>query len=332
MSNSLTKVLYILGYARSGTTILASLLGEIDGFFCAGELWYLWDRCFPPRSTARCGCWAVLPECPLWSAVLDTLASSEVSDSLKACRRSAGPGGISHPALSTMIELQRQADRSVRYWHPLKGIVPRIRQSEAVERFCRVQGALYQAIANQTGAKVIIDSSKLPAPAVLLSAIPEVEPYFMHMVRDPRGVLFSRQRRRMQGRGKFNPALLAVDALRCARDNLYSEAILRRFGVERRLFVSYEGFVTKPRETIEAIGELVGMPVDSLPLADHVARLQIKHTVRANPNRVRSGEVEIRHDTDWQKALGTRDRLLANLLAAPLLLRYGYPLRALRSR
>lgn len=230
-----------------------------------------------------------------------------------------------------MLELQKQAVRSVRYWHPLKGVVPRIRQSDAVERFCRVQGALYQAIANQTGAKVIIDSSKLPAPAVLLSAIPGIEPYFVHMVRDPRGVLFSRQRRHMQGRAKFNPALLAIDAVRCARDNLYAEAIVRRFGVERRLFVSYEGFVAQPRETIDAIGELVGMPVDSLPLAGRMARLKTKHTVRANPNRVGSGEVEIRHDMDWQKELGARDRFLANLLATPLLLRYGYPLRISRS-
>jgi sulfotransferase family protein len=330
----LTKVLYILGYARSGTTILASLLGEIDGFFHAGELWYFWDRCFPPRSTARCGCWAVLPECSLWSAILDTLASSEASDSLKVCHRTAGPGGVSHPELSTMIELQRQADRSVRYWHPLKGVVPRIRHSEAVELFCRVQGALYRTVSAQTRAKVIVDSSKLPTPAVLLTAMPGIEPYFVHMVRDPRGVLFSRQRYRMEqaGRGNFNRSLLAVEAVRCARDNLYSEAIVRRFGDGRQLFVSYEQFVAEPRETIGAIGELVGMPVDSLPLAGHIASLKTNHTVRANRNRFRTGQVEIRPDTEWQRALGARDRFLGSLLAAPLLLRYGYPLRALRSR
>ncbi len=330
----MTKVLYILAYARSGTTILASLLGEIDGFFHAGELWYFWDRCFPPRSMARCGCWAVLPECPLWSAVLDTLASSDASDSLKACHRTVGPSGVCHPALSKMVELQKQADRSVRYWHPLKGVVPRIRQSEAVEGFCRVQGALYRTIEAQTGAKVIVDSSKLPAPAVLLTEIPGIEPYFVHMVRDPRGVFFSRQRRRMEqsGRGNFNPPLLALDAFQCARDNLYSEAIVRRFGIGRRLFVSYERFVTKPRETINAIGELVGMPVDSVPLAGHTARLKTNHTVRANRNRFQTGEVEIRHDVDWQAALGGRDRLLGSLLAAPLLLRYGYPLQTASSR
>ena len=38
------RVLYILGWGRSGSTVLGNILGEVDGFFCAGELHYLWER------------------------------------------------------------------------------------------------------------------------------------------------------------------------------------------------------------------------------------------------------------------------------------------------
>ena len=34
------KVLYVLASARSGNTVLGRLLGEVDGFFLAGEAAY----------------------------------------------------------------------------------------------------------------------------------------------------------------------------------------------------------------------------------------------------------------------------------------------------
>jgi hypothetical protein len=38
------KVLSIVGAGRSGTTVLASILGEVGGFASAGELRWLWER------------------------------------------------------------------------------------------------------------------------------------------------------------------------------------------------------------------------------------------------------------------------------------------------
>ena len=39
-----TVVLYIAGTGRSGSTVLANILGEVDGVFAAGEVRYLWQR------------------------------------------------------------------------------------------------------------------------------------------------------------------------------------------------------------------------------------------------------------------------------------------------
>lgn len=330
------KVLYIVGYARSGTTILGNLLGEVDGFFHAGELCYFWERCFPPRPTARCGCWATLPECVLWSAVLTTVGASQ--NSIFSERRSEitqpelGAGYES--GLARMIGLQQRAQQSVSYWHPLKGVVPRVRTREAVRSFCLVQAALYHAIKAHTGANVIVDSSKLPDPAVLLASMPGVEAYFVHMVRDPRAVFFSRQRRRIEqnrGHGHFHPQLLALDAFRYARDNLYAEAVMRRVDARRRMRVSYEQFVADPRETIEGMANLLGEPVNALPLVEpHLACLRTNHTVRANRNRFVTGTVPILEDNTWRTALRSFDRFLGTMLAAPLLVRYGYPLRVRR--
>ena len=48
------KVLFLAGKGRSGGTLLASLLGQLPGFFNIGELNRLWD--WGLVSNYRCGC------------------------------------------------------------------------------------------------------------------------------------------------------------------------------------------------------------------------------------------------------------------------------------
>ena len=62
------KVLFLAGKGRSGGTILASLLGQLPGFFNAGELNKLWDYVLMPNY--QCGCGEPLRSCETWSAIL----------------------------------------------------------------------------------------------------------------------------------------------------------------------------------------------------------------------------------------------------------------------
>ena len=66
-----SHVVYIVGWGRSGSTLLTAVLGELDGAFAAGELRMLWGRGAIGRRL--CGCGRVIPECPIWSQVLERL-------------------------------------------------------------------------------------------------------------------------------------------------------------------------------------------------------------------------------------------------------------------
>ena len=62
---------YIVGWGRSGSTLLTAVLGELDGAFAAGELRMLWGRGAIGRRL--CGCGREIPECHVWSQVLERL-------------------------------------------------------------------------------------------------------------------------------------------------------------------------------------------------------------------------------------------------------------------
>src|SRR5438067_9142701 len=65
------------------------------------------------------------------------------------------------------------------------------RRWDALDRYAPLAASLYRAIADVTGAKVVVDSSKRPSDAALLPLLEGVDPYFIHLVRDPRAVAFS---------------------------------------------------------------------------------------------------------------------------------------------
>jgi len=62
------KVLFIAGEGRSGSTIIGDILGQIEGFFSVGELFYVWDRGL--IQNWRCSCGLSFEECPVWSEVI----------------------------------------------------------------------------------------------------------------------------------------------------------------------------------------------------------------------------------------------------------------------
>src|SRR2546423_2992529 len=69
MGNERLKILYIAGSGRSGTTIMARLLGELPGFVNVGEAArYLLDIPMQTRGVP-CGCGRAVSDCPFWREI-----------------------------------------------------------------------------------------------------------------------------------------------------------------------------------------------------------------------------------------------------------------------
>ena len=69
MSETRTRVVYVGGTGRSGSTVLANVLGEVPGLVSVGEVRFLWERGI--LQDRLCGCGDHFSDCPFWSKVLD---------------------------------------------------------------------------------------------------------------------------------------------------------------------------------------------------------------------------------------------------------------------
>lgn len=312
------KVLYVVSGTRSGSTILDQILGELDGFFSTGELRFIWERGL--LENRKCGCGAPVRECKVWAEVLAT---------------DLGDGPLGNRSAEEIVGWQRETVRVRHTW-----VILRQRAGDpgannpTLAAYAHVADRLYRAVGKVTGARVVVDSSKHPSDAALLRLLPSVDPYFIHLVRDPRAVVHSWQRKRKEpDRGwpaEMPTWSLPKTALNWDEVNLAANAVRRKVG-RRALLLRYQDFALRPQEAIRRIAALVGERPTMLPFVDErTVRLSTNHTVSGNPSRFRVGEVVLREDDEWMTAQHSGERWLSTLLTLPMLPGYGFPIRATR--
>lgn len=308
-------VLYVMGYGRSGSTIIGNTLGEIPGFVHLGELRSLWSLGMLGRRV--CGCGDPIKNCRFWNQVLTAAFGSPEN----------------WPAPSEVLDWQREAVRL----RTTPGLL-KLRQgtpsgSPALESFSDIAGRVYRAAATTSHSKVLVDTSKHIPDAALLHLLPGLRPYFVHLVRDPRAVAFSWKREMAspgEGRASQMPRHGAfVSARGWVFSNLGAELVRRRSDPNRSMLVRYEDFAASPRRTIDRILALIGHdPAGAPPFVDSsTVELRPNHTAGGNPSRLKTGQVKIRIDQAWETQLGRADRLLTSLITFPFLRRYGYSWR-----
>lgn len=308
-----TKVIYVLGSSRGGTSIVGRFLGLLEGTTFAGELRRLWG---PARRPGRnCGCGQPHSECEIWSKVLVQEASYW----------GRNPGDIER--LQDAV-----APTSRMWWHAWR-ILRRASPpslADAQGRYVAILCDLYSAFARASGSGVIVDTSKNPADAALLARSPSVSTYCVHVIRDPRGVLFSRRKRTVPDPTQPRPWGALRTTIYWNLTHLACEAIRRRYGPERSLVVRYEEFADAPSLILLAASRLVGVPPPPSRLPYGVPiQVGAAHGPDGN-GRFGATQVVLKRDDLWQEQLHPIDRFIVALLAYPLLRRYGYSFRSRR--
>jgi hypothetical protein len=182
-------------------------------------------------------------------------------------------------------------------------------------------GAIYRAIQAVTGATVIVDTSKNPACAAALLHVDGIVPVTVHMVRDPRAVAYSW----LRPKGYVHRAGPWTTTRYWLGFNLATEAVRRR-QPDSSLLLRYEDLVADPQGAVGRLLDLAGLPRDRSPLRATRVTLSGNHAVYGNPDRLGTGEVQIREDDRWRTGLPVHLAAGITALTLPMLRRYGYPI------
>jgi hypothetical protein len=308
-----TQVLYIAGSGRCGSTLLGSVLEQVDGFFSPGELMNLWDRGIIDQHP--CGCGLPLAACTLWSRVVEQVDGEDIYARARA-----------------MMKLQQTVART-RHVPLLVSKLGRRRLDADLAPYVARLDQLYTSIQQVTGARVVVDGSKDPAYASVLRMAPSLEVSVLHLVRDPRAVAYSWQRRKelfpavsdrapkvyMERHGTVKSTVYWVGF------NLGIEAIRRELPSDRYLCLNYEDFVREPVTQLRRILAFLGIDLGSFPFVqDGALILAPNHSVSGNPSRFSTGAVQLKQDDEWRHHMRARHKRLVTLLSWPLGARYGY--------
>jgi hypothetical protein len=304
------KVLYIIGRGRSGSTILDNLLGQQEGYFSLGQVNGVWGKSLRGE---LCGCGTPLGRCEVWSR---TLTAVEQGSATPLDPREIAGWQRKVMGLRSLRRLLSVPAGSATGW-------------DFVDAYASALGRLYGELARVTGARVLVDSSKFASHGAVLRLVPGITPYFLHLVRDPRAVAYSRQRHKDNPGRAPMPRLGPFASGRAwLMQNLKAHQVLRRVDPERRAMIRYEDFVARPLPTLRAVTDLLGEPPPPASLVeDGKAWLSTNHTAGGNPSRFRTGKVELRSDDEWLRSQRPSHRSVVTAVSLPLLLRYGYPVR-----
>lgn len=304
------RVIYVMGAGRSGSTVLDTILNNHPDVIGVGELVHLFMEGDDQRENCSCG--EPRDTCSVWQSVRERWSERTGISSI-----------TDHERLMTKFtRVQRLA---IPEWHRLRTGNPDPDFAECL----RQTQATYQAISEVTGKRVIIESSKNPLRAKLLCLTPGLDVRLVHLVRDVRGVAWSRRKPFAKSKEGGVPQDIRPKPIHLATGywlfmNFLSEQVRKAFPNQPSTRIHYEDFVSAPEQSLNAIGEVAGLDYSTVATRLLAGESMAPGHLYAG-NRVRTaGPIRLRRDMAWAEKLTPGQKRLIWLLASRQLEQYGY--------
>lgn len=306
--NGKIKVIALVGFGRSGTTLIDNILGQNHNFFSAGEIRHIWERGLCQHQL--CGCGKKLPDCQFWHSVLEKALGKNYQAYAENLKQLASEVDKPKHILKIMTKTERSAfgEKKAKYL-------------EYLER-------LFIAMSEVLGGDVtILDSSKTPSHVLLLSELAILDLKIVHVVRDPRAVAFSWARSKVRPEIKDKveemPKYSYIKSgIWWFGANLVSEIVSKK--VENSYLLKYENFVENPEKEIGRLLERF-FEENSIAFTSYNSiNLESNHTVAGNPSRFKTGPIDIRPDRKWIENMKVLHKTIIWMIDFILMIRYGY--------
>ncbi len=297
-------VVGIVGYGRSGSTLLDAVLGTHPKIISVGELVNL------PRAAwlngEYCACGEPGNECPFWldvrkewQARSSTSTESYLRVQKSVLRKSNGLRHFLLPSSSAANDDSRS--------------------------YLRATFKLYEAIAAVSNKRIIVDSSKLPVRARHLAQMENWKT--LHLTRDPRGVAHSLARSHEKDlSGGVQTSLVAKKHWRTGLAWRYNNQLAENVAAvsSSSLAVRFEEFLSEPERCMQKLASWLGVdPAHWNGIGSPGYEIRFGHTVAGNRVRMK-GVVSINPEQTWSSRMSKKEQTIVCRFAGPLARKYGY--------
>ena len=289
------RAIYIVSDSRSGSTLLHHLLSLQTGVIGLGEVHRLETLV---RTGESCACGRSLQYCPFWNQI-----ALHVGRPLEDIRTTPA-FGFFHRRYAQLVcwvglrfGLERLAHRLLGY----------------EQRAAANCTAIYRAVVELTGNHVVVDSSKIPSHFMHLYLEDKEVLHPVFLVRDGRGVVWSKMRR--TGINVEQATRLWLNVHRMTR------ALQRVLPNDHGAPVHYEEWCAKPKEVLGRILGEVGLSVESVNLA---LLRDDRHDLGGSPGFRGKKPSGIVLDNRWQSEMGKDALLTFERIAGSVNRKLGY--------
>lgn len=295
------RLAYIGGWMRSGTTLLGELVGSLRSALALGEVSGVWGEA---GAGGRCSCGELIVECRTWAP-----AFGAVKEKHGLCPQDS-------PEFADVIRRVART-RSTSRLASLQGQPPKSWPTD-VRRYVEVLGTMLETVRVESGAKLLVDSSKLPPGFLLEKLIDGCDVRVVHIVRDPRAVAHSENKTRHSG-GFATGSPPGRSPLRSAIYwNGFNAAVAwHAKQTDGYMRLRYEDLTDDPSSHLDRIAGFLELEPN-----EWEARRQPdfggSHIAVGNPSRFDGQVREIRRNSAWQHELSWKHRTVVSMATAPV--------------
>ena len=286
MKASNTNIIYIMGAGRSGTTALATFLGNNNEIENIGEMHQFFEYL---DGNKECSCGKSLNECNFWRNKID------------------------FPIQNFSKNIRQLSEKMESHSAIIKHILSSFSKIE-YEQYIALHQLILDSIQSDTKKSIVLDSSKYLGRVLALNKLDNIELKIIYVVRDVRGVINSFSKKVQTSKSPLSTIVYYMLV------NLVAEFISRFILRKKVIKIRYEDLINNPNSLFDRLEGFLNLNLKDIK--DKIGKqksFEIGHIIGGNRLK-KNKEIYYTKDVSWEKKFNWVERSVYYILAAPIMI------------
>ncbi len=278
-----------MGAGRSGTTALATFLGNNRNILTVGEMHQFFEHI---NEQKHCSCENTLESCEVWSKVLEKLPKDYISNAKEYkifCEKFEYHSAVPKYLLNKFSE-------------------------DELERYKTINETIFETISKEYNAKYILDSAKYIGRYIGLSKSKKLNLKTILLIRDVRGVINSFSKAVQSPRGTMSTIIYWLIV------NSVVEFLYRISKKESMIKIKYENLIEDPISEFSRLEEFLNLDLSDIKnKIRYNDSFDIPHIIGGN-RITKEKQIKFKKDVCWREKYSSSKKLFYYFLASPIMI------------